>query len=111
MRLPTPPIVLAGLCAVALAFNIGWHPQAAPPKEAYPGQSHHAEPPPGFYCKVPAKDAKPTAHDCHCKRMAIATKADPDCCLAEAPEDATCTVYCWKTRCLCPTGCTHNEAR
>lgn len=73
-----------------------------PPKEAYPGQSQHAEPPKGFYCSAQAKDA---AHKCTCKRVAIKTKEDPDCCDAVPMEDKGCTVWCWPGHCTCPIKC------
>lgn len=75
-------------------------------REAYPGQSHHGEPPKDFFC-TNRKDA-PKAHQCSCHRTcAKPTDEDgnPVAGPAEPQEDAKCSVYCWQKHCTCPTKC------
>lgn len=76
-------------------------PIPAPPLpngEAYPGQSRHQQPPDGWFCYQADQKPEhlPAAHVCKCNRRCPAHPTDP-----EPPEDAACSVYCWKSYCRC----------
>lgn len=68
-------------------------------KEAYPGQSHHGEPPKDWACTT-RKDA-PKAHQCSCHRECAENETGQ---IVEQ-EDPKCTVWCWQKHCTCPSKC------
>jgi hypothetical protein len=98
----TKALGYGGLLLLVLAMAASQPQTPKPAPEPYPGQSQHQKPPEGFYCSPKAKDK---AHECHCKRMAVKTKEDPDCCETPPVEDKTCTVWCYADKCLCPIEC------
>lgn len=90
------------LLAVCVMSLVAFQPSSV--QEPYPGQSHHDEPPAGWFCRAAAAGV-PKDHACSCKRMAQGTPEDPQCCETEAGEDQACTVFCHKDHCRCPTVC------
>lgn len=108
MRLPRISRVVLLIIAAIILFGLATRlhamlqdlPQLPPKPDAYPGQSQHKEPPPGWVCE---KDAKDPAHDCHCQRHFIPDPDDKDCC-HDIMEDRGCSSYCWPKHCHCPVG-------
>ena len=70
---------------------------AQQPDEAYPGQSEHREPPPGWMCHRPPVDLSgDQAKWCGCERV-----VDQD---GVVHADKECATWCWEAQhCECPT--------
>ncbi len=65
---------------------------------------HPAEPPPGWFCRPPAKGID-AAHACTCKRI-----AHDECC-EEVTEDRACKAYCTPAACRCKVVCEPTKGR
>jgi hypothetical protein len=90
---------------------------AQAPSEPYPGQREHKEPPEGFFCSR-LGEAQDAAHTCWCSGMShdpMCKKDDPqaddpatdqdESQPTAPPDDAKCTTYCYRARCLCKVLC------
>lgn len=91
---------MKNLMQIALLFLVTVSLVAQAPKEKYPGQFDHKEPPANWMC---APRGVPKDHICDCQRMCVRDDNGN----ATIQADAKCTTWCWETdHCLCmPVSC------
>jgi hypothetical protein len=90
------------LTCAATGFAVGGGPQR---REQYPGQSEHAEPPPGWSCSNhPSADAN---HKCDCVRKCVPKLDENGNPTGEqtVQEDQKCGAWCHPNSCSCPVKC------